>query len=58
MKKEKWDAAYATEIGFNEIIKEFEKVDDTYISERSKDIEDMKKKIIAKNNRKRRNKFI
>lgn len=48
IEKEKWDAAYATEIGFNEIIKEFEKVDDHYISERSKDIEDMKKKIIAK----------
>ena len=48
IEKEKWDAAYATEIGFNEIIKGFEKVDDTYISERSKDIEDMKKKIIAK----------
>ena len=48
IEKEKWNAAYATEIGFNEIIKEFEKVDDTYISERSKDIEDMKKKIIAK----------
>lgn len=48
IEKEKWDAAYATEIGFNEIIKEFEKVDDTYISERSMDIEDMKKKIIAK----------
>lgn len=48
IEKEKWDATYATEIGFNEIIKEFEKVDDTYISERSKDIEDMKKKIIAK----------
>lgn len=48
IEKEKWDAAYATEIGFNEIIKEFEKVDDTYISERSKDIEDMKKKIISK----------
>lgn len=48
IEKEKWDAAYATEIGFNEVIKEFEKVDDPYISERSKDIEDMKKKIIAK----------
>lgn len=48
IEKEKWNAAYATEIGFNEIIKEFEKVDDHYISERSKDIEDMKKKIIAK----------
>lgn len=48
IEKEKWDAAYATELGFNEIIKKFEKVDDTYISERSKDIEDMKKKIIAK----------
>lgn len=48
IEKEKWNAAYATEIGFNEIINEFEKVDDTYISERSKDIEDMKKKIIAK----------
>lgn len=48
IEKEKWNAAYATEIGFNEVIKEFEKVDDPYISERSKDIEDMKKKIIAK----------
>lgn len=48
IEKEKWNAAYATEIGFNEVIKEFEKVDDSYISERSKDIEDMKKKIIAK----------
>ena len=26
IEKEKWDAAYATEIGFNEIIKEFEKL--------------------------------
>lgn len=48
IEKEKWNASYATEIGFNEIIKEFEKVDDPYISARSKDIEDMKKKIIAK----------
>lgn len=48
IEKEKWNVAYATEIGFNEVIKEFEKVDDPYISERSKDIEDMKKKIIAK----------
>lgn len=48
IEKEKWNAAYATEIGFNEVIKEFEKVDDPYISERSKDIEDMKKKIISK----------
>ena len=28
IEKEKWNAAYATEIGFNEVIKEFEKVDD------------------------------
>lgn len=48
MEQEKCNAAYATEIGFNEIIQMFETIDDPYMAARSSDIADMKKKILAK----------
>ena len=48
MEQEKCNAEYATEIGFNTIIKIFEEMDDPYMSARSTDIADMKKKVLAK----------
>lgn len=46
--EEKCNAAYATKIGFDTIIKMFEEMDDPYMSARSTDIADMKKKILYK----------
>ncbi len=48
MEKERCNAAYATEIGFNTIIQMFEEMDDSYIAARSADIADMKKKVLSK----------
>ena len=48
MEQEKCNAEYATEMGFNTIIKIFEEMDDPYMSARSTDIADMKKKVLAK----------
>lgn len=48
MEQEKCNAAYATEIGFNEIIQIFEEMEDPYMAARSADISDMKKKVLAK----------
>lgn len=48
MEQEKCNAAYATEIGFNTIIKMFEEMEDPYMAARSSDIADMKKKVLAK----------
>ena len=48
IKEEKYNSAYATEVGFNSITQIFENMDDTYLASRSSDILDMKKKIIAK----------
>ncbi len=48
IKQEKCNAAYATEKGFNSIIQMFEEMDDPYMAARSRDIADMKKKVIAK----------
>ncbi len=48
MEEEKCNAAYATEIGFNSMIKIFEEMDDPYMAARSTDIADMKKKILSK----------
>lgn len=48
IEQEKCNAAYATEVGFNTIIKMFEEMDDPYMAARSADIADMKKKVLSK----------
>ena len=48
IEKEKCNAAYATEVGFNTIIQMFEEMDDPYMAARSADIADMKKKVLYK----------
>lgn len=48
IEKEKCNAAYATEVGFNTIIHMFEEMDDPYMAARSADIADMKKKVLYK----------
>lgn len=48
IEKEKCNAAYATEVGFNTIIQIFEEMDDPYMAARSADISDMKKKVLYK----------
>ena len=48
IEKEKCNAAYATEIGFNSIIQTFDEMDDPYMAARSADIADMKKKVLYK----------
>ena len=48
MEQEKCNAAYATEVGFNTMIRIFEELEDPYMAARSADIADMKKKILAK----------
>lgn len=46
--KEEVDCVYAVEEGMNEIINNFKNINDEYISERAKDIEDIKNRIISK----------
>ena len=48
IEQEKCNSSYAVEIGLNKIIKTFEEMDDPYMSARSRDIEDMKKRILSK----------
>lgn len=48
IEQEKCNSAYAVEKGLNQIIKTFEEMDDPYMAARSRDIEDMKKRILAK----------
>lgn len=48
IEQDKCNSAYAVENGLNQIIKTFEKMDDPYMAARSRDIEDMKKRILAK----------
>lgn len=48
IEKEKCNAAYATEVGFNKIIQIFEEMEDPYMAARSADIADMKKKVLYK----------
>ncbi len=48
MEQEKCNATYATEVGFNAMIRIFEELEDPYMAARSADIADMKKKILAK----------
>lgn len=48
IEQDKCNSAYAVENGLNQIIKTFEEMDDPYMAARSRDIEDMKKRILAK----------
>ncbi len=48
IEQEKCNSLYAVETGLNKIIKTFEEMDDPYMSARSRDIEDMKKRILSK----------
>ena len=48
IEQEKCNSAYAVEKGLNQIIKTFEEMDEPYMAARSRDIEDMKKRILAK----------
>ena len=48
IEQEKCNSADAVEKGLNQIIKTFEEMDDPYMAARSRDIEDMKKRILAK----------
>ena len=48
IKEEKLNSVYAIKIGLDEIITNFKNIDDEYLSERAKDIEDIKNRIIAK----------
>ena len=58
IEKEKCNSSYAVEIGLNKIIKTFEEMDDPYMSARSRDIEDMKKKNIIEIIKNTRSRFI
>lgn len=44
----KYSAEYATEVGFSNVIKIFESMEDKYMSERARDIADIKDRIIAR----------
>lgn len=48
IKTEKLNSIYATQNGLEEIIMKFKEMDDEYLSERAKDIEDIKNRIISK----------
>ena len=48
IQNEGYNAGYATEIGFNTIIKMFKTMDDSYMAARASDIEDMKNRVIDK----------
>lgn len=43
-----YNAEYATEVGFNSVIQIFENMDDEYMAGRSRDIADIKNRILAK----------
>lgn len=58
IEQEKCNSSYAVEIGLNKIIKTFEEMDDPYMSARSRDIEDMKKRILSKLLKLQRSRFI
>lgn len=48
IENEKCNAAYGADSGFNKIIQMFEQMDDPYMAARSRDIADMKKKVLSK----------
>lgn len=48
IEKEKCNASYGADVGFNKIIQMFEQMDDPYMAARSRDIADMKRKVLSK----------
>ena len=48
IEQDKCNSAYAVENGLNQIIKTFEEMDDPYMAARSRDIADMKRKVLSK----------
>ena len=48
IEQEKCNAAYGVDAGFNKIIQMFEQMDDPYMAARSRDIADMKRKVLSK----------
>ena len=48
IEEEKCNAEYGAYMGFNKIIQMFEQIDDPYMAARSRDIADMKRKILSK----------
>ena len=48
IEEEKYNAAYAADVGFNKTIEMFEQMEDPYIAARSRDIAVMKRKILSK----------
>ena len=48
IREEKLNSVYATKKGLDEIITNFKNIDDEYLSERAKDIEDIKNRIMSK----------
>lgn len=48
IEQEKCNSAYGVNMGFNKIIQMFEQMDDPYMSARSSDIADMKRKVLSK----------
>ena len=48
IKNSKYNAEYAVEVGFNSVIQIFENMDDEYMASRSKDILDIKNRVLGK----------
>ena len=48
IEQEKCNADYGVDVGFNKIIQMFEQMDDPYMAARSRDIADMKRKVLSK----------
>ena len=48
IEQESCNAAYGADTGFNKIIQMFEQMDDPYMAARSRDIADMKRKVLSK----------
>ena len=48
IKNSKYNAEYAVEVGFNSIIQIFENMDDEYMASRSRDILDIKNRVLGK----------
>ena len=48
IKNSKYNAEYAVEVGFNSVIQIFENMDDEYMASRSRDILDIKNRVLGK----------
>lgn len=48
IENERYNAGYATEVGFDTVIQVFKSMEDAYMSARSADIEDIKNRVLAK----------